>query len=121
MKLRRLDPRSWPLRVKVPLLVAALMVVVGTVASQIVLLRLAATQETYLRQLSSAYLDGLSTALVPHVARRDAWETFDVLAAAVSATSGWRSSMRLSACRTVGSSRPRTRTPSPSSRPHPPR
>ena len=79
MRRRRLDPRSWPLRVKVPLLVAALMVVVGIVASQIVLLRLAATQETYLRQLSSAYLDGLSTALVPHVARRDAWETFDVL------------------------------------------
>jgi signal transduction histidine kinase len=79
MRLRRLDPRTWPLRVKVPLVVAALMVIVGTVASQIVLLRLAATQETYLRQLSSAYLDGLSTALVPHVARRDAWETFDVL------------------------------------------
>ena len=79
MSLRRLDPRRWPLRVKVPLLVAAMMVVVGTVASQIVLVRLAATQETYLRQLSSAYLDGLSTALVPHVARRDAWEAFDVL------------------------------------------
>jgi signal transduction histidine kinase len=79
MRLRRLDPRSWPLRVKVPLVVAALMVVVGTVASQIVLFRLTTTQETYLRQLSSAYLDGLSTALVPHVARRDAWETFDVL------------------------------------------
>lgn len=76
--LRRTFSR-WPMTVKVPLLVAALMIAVAVVISNIVLTRLSDTQEEHLRQLTGAYLDGLSTALQPFVIRRDVWETFDVL------------------------------------------
>ncbi len=78
--MNRLPPlRAWPLTVKVPLLVAALMAMVGTAASYSVLTRLTADQEAHLRQLSAAHLDALAVALQPHVARQDVWETFDVL------------------------------------------
>jgi hypothetical protein len=62
MKPAWLMPRAWPLRVRVPLLVAVLMVIVGALASQLVLLRLERTQEAHLRALTSAYLDGIATA-----------------------------------------------------------
>ncbi len=71
--------RSWPLKVKVPLLVALLVVAVAIVLSNIVLVRLGQTQSRHFAQLTGAYLDGLSTALQPHVIRRDPWETFDAL------------------------------------------
>lgn len=70
---------SWPLTVKVPLLVAGLMVAVAVAISQIVLSRLAKDQETNLRLLSNAYLDGLSAAVLPAVIRSDVWEAFDAL------------------------------------------
>jgi signal transduction histidine kinase len=76
---RLLRPRSWPLTLKVPLLVAFLMVSVAVLVSHVVLQRLAEDQETNLRQLTESYLDGLSTALLPNVLRHDIWETFDVL------------------------------------------
>lgn len=76
---RRFDPQSWPLTVKVPLLVAGLMVAVAMTISQIVLARLTETQESNLRQLTATYLDGLFTAVMPHVLRQDAWEVFDLL------------------------------------------
>lgn len=72
-------PRRWPLALKVPLLVAALVIAAAVTLSQMVLVRLAETQATHFRQLTGGYLDGLSTALHPHVIRRDPWETFDVL------------------------------------------
>jgi signal transduction histidine kinase len=72
-------PTAWPLTLKVPLLVAFLMVAVALLASQVVLQRLAEDQEINLRQLTQSYLDGLSTALLPTVLRRDIWETFDIL------------------------------------------
>jgi len=75
----RLNPLTWPLTVKLPLLVAGLIVLVAVVASNIVLVRLSQTQETNLRQLTGAYLDGLSTAVTPHVIRNDIWETYDIL------------------------------------------
>ncbi len=74
-----LHPRSWPLALKVPLLVAFLMIAVAGIISHIVLQRLAEDQETNLRQLTESYLDGLSTALIPNVLRHDVWETFDIL------------------------------------------
>ena len=55
------------------------MVIVDALASQLVLLRLERTQEAHLRALTSAYLDGIATAVAPHLVRKDAWEAFDVL------------------------------------------
>jgi signal transduction histidine kinase len=86
--LRLLRITSWPLTVKVPLLVAGLMIAVAAAISQIVLSRLARDQETNLRLLSNAYLDGLSAAVLPAVIRSDVWETFDALDRARSRYSG---------------------------------
>jgi len=71
--------RAMPITVKVPLMVVILMVAVGVILSNQVLLRLSATQERHLEELTGAYLDGLSAALVPHVLREDIWEVFDQL------------------------------------------
>jgi len=70
---------SWPLTLKVPLLVAALVVAVAAVISQVVLSRLAQDQEANLRLLTNAYLDGISAAALPAVGRADVWEAFDAL------------------------------------------
>lgn len=72
-------PSAWPLRFKVPMLVAVLMVAISVAMSNVVLRRLVQDQETQLRELAASYLDGLSTAVLPHVIRRDVWETFDIL------------------------------------------
>lgn len=71
--------RKWPLAVRVPLLVAGLMVAVSIAISQSVLSRLEKDQESQLEALTGAYLDGLTAALLPSVIRRDVWETFDGL------------------------------------------
>ena len=71
--------RSVPVTVKVPVLVAILMVIVGTAASQLVLSRLVEIQERQLSDLADAYLDGLQSALIDPVIRRDSWEIFDTL------------------------------------------
>jgi signal transduction histidine kinase len=75
----RLDPRAWPLTLKVPLAVAALMVLVGVVLSERVMARLAETQERHLGDLAQGYLDGLSSSLAPSILRDDSWEVFDAL------------------------------------------
>lgn len=74
-----LSLRALPITVKVPLMVVTLMVAVGVVLSNQVLVRLSATQERHLEELTGAYLDGLSASLVPHVLREDIWEIFDQL------------------------------------------
>ena len=78
MPMRR-DPRTWPITLKVPLAVAALMVLVGVVLSERVMARLAETQERHLRDLAQGYLDGLSSSLAPSILRDDPWEVFDAL------------------------------------------
>ena len=70
---------NWPLAWKVPLLAAGLMIGVAVVISQIVLNRLESDQENNLRLLTSAYLDGLSAAVLPSAIRADVWEAFDAL------------------------------------------
>ena len=70
---------AWPLTLKVPLLVAALMIAVAVIISQIVLSRLVKDQEANLTLLANAYLDGLSATVLPAVIRGDVWETFDAL------------------------------------------
>lgn len=46
---RIISPWSWPLAVRIPLAVAALMVLVGLVLSERVLTRLSESQESHLR------------------------------------------------------------------------
>lgn len=75
---------SWPeasrsFAVRVPLAVALLMIAISTVVTWRALSRLEETQRQHLEQLSSAYLDGLSTSLIPSVVREDVWEVFDTL------------------------------------------
>ena len=70
---------AWPLVVKVPVLVAGLMVTVAVATSQVVLWRFAQDQESNLRLLTGAYLDGLSAAVLPPLVRRDARGVFDAL------------------------------------------
>ena len=55
--------RSWPLSWKVPLLTAGLMIGIAATISQVVLGRLASDQESNLRALTNAYLDGISAAV----------------------------------------------------------
>ncbi len=70
---------NWPLAWKVPLLAAGLTIGVAVLISQFVLGRLASDQESNLRLLTSAYLDGLSAAVLPAAQRADVWEAFDAL------------------------------------------
>ncbi len=79
MRLRYLNPLAWPFTVKVPLVVAALMIAVSALITDRVLERLAQTQERHLEQLADAYLDGLATSILPSVLRDDVWEVFDAL------------------------------------------
>jgi signal transduction histidine kinase len=64
---------------KAPLVVAVLMFVVSAIITNQVLSRLDYTQQRHLQQLTSAYLDGLSSAVTPAVVRDDVWEVFDNL------------------------------------------
>jgi len=73
------NPMSWPLVLKAPLLVAVLMFAVSAIITNQVLSRLDETQQRYLQQLTSAYLDGLTSAVTPAVVRDDVWEVFDNL------------------------------------------
>jgi two-component system, OmpR family, sensor kinase len=70
---------NWPLAWKVPLLAAGLMIGVAVFISEIVLNSLEVDQENDLRHLTSAYLDGLSTALLPAAIHADVWEAYDAL------------------------------------------
>ena len=79
---------NWPLAWKVPFLAAGLMIGVAVFISQFVLNRLESDQESNLRLLTSAYLDGLSAAVLPSAQRADVWEAFDALDRARSHYSG---------------------------------
>ena len=79
MKRLNLKILSWPISLKVPLLVAVLMLALSTLISERVLNRLAQIQQQNLIELTATYLDGLSSSLQPHVLRGDVWEVFDIL------------------------------------------
>jgi signal transduction histidine kinase len=70
---------AWPLVVKVPVLVAGLMFTVAVTVSQVVLWRFAQDQESNLKQVTNAYLDVLSAAVLPALVRRNSRELFDAL------------------------------------------
>ena len=75
----RASVANWPLAWKAPLLAAGLLVGVAFIISQIVLNRLESDQENNLRLLTSAYLDGLSAAVLPSAIHGDVWEAFAAL------------------------------------------
>jgi len=79
MKMPSPDPRRWPLAFKAPAVVAAFMLVVSIVMTNAVLSRLRETQERHLTAMSTIYLNGLASALIPHVLREDIWEVFDTI------------------------------------------
>ncbi len=68
-----------PIALRVPLMAASMMVLVGLVASQQVLSELTRTQEARLEELTRQHVDGLSVALGPSVLRQDVWEVYDTL------------------------------------------
>ena len=70
---------AWPLVVKVPVLVAGLMVTVAATTSQVVLWRFAQDQKSNLERLTGAYLNGLSARVLPALVRGNQREVFDVL------------------------------------------
>jgi signal transduction histidine kinase len=75
----KLRPGFWPISIRVPIVVALLMMGVSALIGNRVLVGLEETQERHLQQLASAYLDGLSASLIPSVTRDDVWEAFDTL------------------------------------------
>ncbi|MFN4099944.1 MAG: ATP-binding protein [Pararhodobacter sp.] len=68
-----------PLTLRVPLVVAGLMVLVSALVSERALSRFEAEQARHVVELGNAYLDGLSPHLVPAVVREDVWEVFDLI------------------------------------------
>ncbi len=74
-----LDPRRWPLALRIPLAVAGLVLVVSVLVTNVLVSRLAAAQERDLRSLLTTYLDGLAENVIPHVLAGDVWQTFEAL------------------------------------------
>lgn len=85
---------SWfqnlPVTLRVPIVTAALMTALGVLASQGVLSALGRVQASRLRETAQLHVEGLSVALGPAVLRQDAWEVYDILDRAQSATDGQR-------------------------------
>jgi len=79
-----------PLSLRVPLIAAGMMVLVGIVASQQVMATLGVVQEERLRELARLHVDGQTVALGPAVLRRDVWEVYDTLDRATQAMAGQR-------------------------------
>ncbi|MFO7920462.1 HAMP domain-containing protein [Rhodobacteraceae bacterium W635] len=82
--------RTLPLSLKLPLLGAGMMVLVGAIASQQVLSALGRVQDARLRELAALHVEGLSVALGPLVLRRDIWEVYDTLDRAAEESAGHR-------------------------------
>lgn len=68
-----------PLMVKGPLLAAGLLVLVGILASHLVLRALVNTQERHLREMALLEFAGVEASIGPFVVRDDIWEMFDLL------------------------------------------
>lgn len=71
--------RSWPLAIRIPLLVIALVLGVAGITSALLLSFEIHEQDRHLDEMAAAYLDALAASLQPAVARRDVWEAFDVM------------------------------------------
>jgi signal transduction histidine kinase len=82
--------RNLPVTLRVPLITAALMIVLAAVASQSVLAALGRLQDARLSETARLHVEGLSVALGPAVLRQDVWEVYDILDRAQSASDGQR-------------------------------
>jgi signal transduction histidine kinase len=82
--------RDLPVTLRVPLVVAALMVTLGFIASQGVLAALGRVQDARLAETARLHVEGLLVALGPSVLRQDVWEVYDILDRARSANGGQR-------------------------------
>ncbi|MFQ5622311.1 MAG: sensor histidine kinase [Paracoccaceae bacterium] len=79
MKPAVIRPASWPVSLKIPLVVVFLTFAIGVLVTQQLLAKLSDIQDQNLRELSGAYLDGLSSSVLPHVLRKDIWDVFDAI------------------------------------------
>ncbi len=82
--------QSLPVTLRVPLVTATLMIVLGLVASQGVLTALQRVQDSRLVETAQLHVEGLSVALGPFVLRQDVWEVYDILERARTASDGQR-------------------------------
>lgn len=71
--------RNQPVTLRVPLITAALMILLGLMASQSVLAALGRVQDARLSETARLHVEGLSVALGPSVLRQDVWEVYDIL------------------------------------------
>ncbi|MFC3162269.1 ATP-binding protein [Ciceribacter thiooxidans] len=79
-----------PVTLRVPLITAALMILLGLVASQGVLSALGRVQDARLSETARLHMEGLSVALGPSVLRQDVWEVYDILDRARPGSEGQR-------------------------------
>ena len=82
--------RNLPVTVRVPLITAALMILMGVMASQSVLSTLGRVQDARLSETARLHVEGLSVALGPSVLRQDVWEVYDILDRARAGSEGQR-------------------------------
>lgn len=82
--------RNLPVTLRVPLITAALMILLGLVASQSVLSALGRVQDARLSETARLHVEGLSVALGPSVLRQDVWEVYDILDRARAGSEGQR-------------------------------
>ena len=82
--------RNLPVTVRVPLITAALMIILALVASQSVLGALGRVQDARLSETARLHVEGLAVALGPSVLRQDVWEVYDILDRARQASDGQR-------------------------------
>ncbi|MFN4192077.1 MAG: sensor histidine kinase [Tabrizicola sp.] len=82
--------RDLPVTLRVPLVMAGLMILLGLLASQSVLSALGRVQDARLSETARLHVEGLSVALGPSVLRQDVWEVYDILDRARSAYDGQR-------------------------------
>lgn len=68
-----------PLSLRLPIFAAGLMILLGIVASQLVLTTLSRVQDERLRELADLHVESLSVALGPLVLREDIWGVYDTL------------------------------------------
>ncbi|SDI98157.1 sensor histidine kinase [Aliiruegeria lutimaris] len=83
-------PFSTSLSIRVPLIAASLMVLVGVVASRQVLETLTEVQDERVREIAELHFKALSVALGPFVLREDIWEVYDTLDRATQGAEGNR-------------------------------
>lgn len=68
-----------PLSLRLPIFAASLMILLGIIASQMVLTTLSRVQDARLREIADLHVESLFVALGPLVLRDDIWGVYDIL------------------------------------------